>query len=276
MRISSRSSTFCTTNVTTGHADAATSTYPSCASNPQPVIYDPYYCDGRAAKLLRQVGFGTVVHEKRDFYQDIRDKTVPPHDVLITNPPYSDQHKQQCLQYCFEQLKTHDKPFFVLLPAYVAARQYYKTLLDQYQAESVVYSIPKVNYEYSHPEGTGHETSPFQSLWFCGIGREAFRTIRHDWTELQAANNKAIPTLALSLFDLEDAGIISTAKRPNPKQRRKKRKQAVAEANSETEAAAASTSRVDVTDHHRTTEHTPPMTKAKWRDETGKRTRKRF
>lgn len=56
-------------------------------------VYDPYYCDGRAGKLLRQFGF-RVKHEKRDFYDDVKNSKVPHHDILVTNPPFSDQHKK--------------------------------------------------------------------------------------------------------------------------------------------------------------------------------------
>lgn len=60
-------------------------------------IYDPYYCDGRAGELLRQLGF-QVEHQKRDFYKDIKEGKVPRHDILLTNPPFSDQHKK--VKYC--------------------------------------------------------------------------------------------------------------------------------------------------------------------------------
>ena len=57
-------------------------------------VYDPYYCHGQAAVALqKELGY-TAVHEKRDFYKDMEQGTVPSHDILITNPPYSDQHKK--------------------------------------------------------------------------------------------------------------------------------------------------------------------------------------
>jgi len=57
-------------------------------------VYDPYYCDGKASMLMKRVLGCQVIHEKRDFYKDIDQDTVPPHDILITNPPYSDTHKE--------------------------------------------------------------------------------------------------------------------------------------------------------------------------------------
>jgi hypothetical protein len=56
-------------------------------------IYDPYFCDGRAGRVLRELGF-QVQHDKRDFYKDIQNGEIPHHDILVTNPPFSDQHKK--------------------------------------------------------------------------------------------------------------------------------------------------------------------------------------
>lgn len=57
-------------------------------------VYDPYYCHGRAAELLSSLKFRKIAHEKRDFYDDIENERVPKHDILVTNPPFSDQHKR--------------------------------------------------------------------------------------------------------------------------------------------------------------------------------------
>ncbi|CAJ1407549.1 unnamed protein product [Effrenium voratum] len=55
-------------------------------------VYDPYYCSGRAKKLLKGLGFHPV-HRRRDFYADIAKDAVPDFHVLLTNPPYSGDHK---------------------------------------------------------------------------------------------------------------------------------------------------------------------------------------
>ncbi|CAJ1362966.1 unnamed protein product, partial [Effrenium voratum] len=39
-------------------------------------VYDPYYCSGRAKKLLKGLGFHPV-HRRRDFYADIAKDAVP-------------------------------------------------------------------------------------------------------------------------------------------------------------------------------------------------------
>ena len=77
------------------------------------ILYDPFYCDGLAKIQLQSLGFKQVQHEKRDFYRDIRDKTVPRHHIMITNPPYSDDHKERIVKYCVKGLRTHHIPFFM-------------------------------------------------------------------------------------------------------------------------------------------------------------------
>merc|ERR1712232_740924 len=51
-------------------------------------IFDPYFCVGTMKKRLMSLGFNTVYNECEDFYSLIREGRVPPHDVLVTNPPF--------------------------------------------------------------------------------------------------------------------------------------------------------------------------------------------
>jgi len=175
--------------------------------------------NGRSGQLLRELGF-KVIHEKRDFYKDIEQDRVPRHDVLITNPPYSDKHKRQCLDYCLRGLRVKNKPFLILMPQYVAARQYYRDL----HPDDVVYLIPNERYQYDHPEGTGKEESPFDSLWFCGVGKDHIESIRKYWNK-----DTKRPRMAASLEELEQLGAISTQNRPGARQRKRKKRKTVVE-----------------------------------------------
>jgi hypothetical protein len=185
-------------------------------TNNSTILYDPYYCNGQTKKHLQNLGYTNIVHEKRDFYKDIRLGRVPDYAVLITNPPYSDQHKIKCLEFCFSQTQK-SKPFLILLPAYVAARTYYTKLLLN-AAEPLLYILPNVPYHYTHPQGTGHDTSPFVSCWFCGnLSQQVRDTIlgNTDW--------KSTTIRVLTLAQLHELDIISIKKRPNPKQRQKRK-----------------------------------------------------
>lgn len=192
-------------------------------------IYDPFFCDGRTKRLLEgeEFGFANVIHECRDFYKDIAADQVPEHDTLITNPPYSDQHKEKCIEYCLEQLKKKDRPFFVLMPNYVAAREYYRKQVEQTAdsgiQEDVIYLLPSTPYEYDHPEGTGHKISPFASIWYCGIGRDRVNAmVQEGSSKIQLTGGAKLMT---SLQELRKAEAIPTMKRGNPRQRRKRKQQ---------------------------------------------------
>lgn len=53
-----------------------------------------------------------------DFYNS----PIPTHDFLLTNPPYSGEHKQRILEFCVKQRR----PFALLVPNYVTVKQYFK------------------------------------------------------------------------------------------------------------------------------------------------------
>lgn len=99
---------------------------PAPGSAPPPVSTNccttRQYCAGRTPRLLGQLGFSKVEHSNQDFYQVVREKRQPKHDVLITNPPYSGDHKKRCLEYC----RASGKPWFLLVPNYVATKDYYR------------------------------------------------------------------------------------------------------------------------------------------------------
>jgi hypothetical protein len=237
------------------------------------VLYDPYYCNGRTATLFQQLGFKKVVHAKRDFYKDISNQQVPQHDTLVTNPPYSDTHKEKCLEFCVRQFQQDKRPFFLLMPNYVAARSYCRRILGA-SVDDVAYLIPSTPYEYDHPEGTGHEISPFASLWFCGIGKDKINELKDLWVKHEAKTDTDCPKFVASLDELGKLRAIPTEKRPNPRQRKKRRANKAREDNplaNDTQGPGKA----------KPTESTvmkamQAKKAGRHRDETGKRTKKRF
>mmetsp|Transcript_20535 Transcript_20535/g.37045 ORF Transcript_20535/g.37045 Transcript_20535/m.37045 type:complete len:423 (+) Transcript_20535:145-1413(+) len=215
------------------------------------VIYDPYYCTGRAATLLDGVfqrhksntisAKIRIQHEKRDFYHDIEEKTVPKYDILITNPPYSGNHKEQCLEFAVNQLTNHGRPFFLLMPNYIAMKEYFrKIVLDGGSKKmDTFYIAPSSNhpYEYEHPEGTGHNTSPFASVWFCGLtytdGKSNVTSVTDAFLKFHSSHSSptGAPRIATGLQELIRIGGVSGEKRKNPRQRKKMRQEAMERAN---------------------------------------------
>ena len=76
-------------------------------------IFDPYFCAGTMKKHLGSLGFHTVYNECEDFYSLICEGFVPPHDVLVTAPPYAKANMQRLFFFC----NANAKPYFVRLPA---------------------------------------------------------------------------------------------------------------------------------------------------------------
>ena len=67
-----------------------------------------------------------------------------------------------------------------------------------------------------HPEGTGHSIPPFESLWFCGIGKENIEKA----TQLYKNNDNKTVRIAKYLDELASQGLVTFDNRPNPRKRR--------------------------------------------------------
>jgi len=63
--------------------------------------------------------------------------TVPEHDVVVTNPPYSEDHVARALKFCATNLAAHGRPWLMLLPNYVYAKDYYRPALQEGAREGV-------------------------------------------------------------------------------------------------------------------------------------------
>jgi hypothetical protein len=97
-------------------------------------------------------------------------------------------------------------------------------------------------YEYDHPERTGKETPPFQSVWFCGLsdgssdtGVTTMAAIKDGFVKYHSKHCKGdkriMPRIASSLQELIRIGGVSGEKRKNPRQRKKMRQLAMQKAN---------------------------------------------
>ena len=186
-------------------------------------VYDPYYCDGSVKQRLKDLGFPNVIHENRDFYADVKSNRVPDHDVLVTNPPYSSTHKIRILEYALT--RNSKRPFALLLPSYVVSKQWYKKAIRKYltsSQEQPFFVVPKTKYEYEHPTGKGHETSPFESLWIVCAWEATEKLYTRSKALVQNAKQAAVYRTPM---ELEKGGVIKlNRKRGNPRARRKRAK----------------------------------------------------
>ena len=115
-------------------------------------IYDPYFCEGGVKTNLEKLGFTNVYNKNEDFYHMISNNLCPEFDVIITNPPYSNDHMERLLMFCIQSVK----PFFLLLPNFVYTKDYYtKNILGRgkFLQAMLFYIVPKRRYKYSTPKG---------------------------------------------------------------------------------------------------------------------------
>jgi hypothetical protein len=167
--------------------------------NKQQVIYDPFYCQGSMVSHLRRLGFNNVINRNEDFWQVLKEKTVPEFDVCVTNPPYSDQDKERCVQF----MVNSKRPGFVLLPSYCANKTWMKRALSGQECFVI---RPKEDYQFAHIQNKGHKKSPFHSSWFC--------------LNLKYDEMKGVSPLVQKLESLGSVGV-SFKKRPSSKRRKK-------------------------------------------------------
>lgn len=162
-------------------------------------IYDPYYCAGSTKMHLGKLGFTSVYNECEDFYARVASGSLPEHDVVVTNPPYSGDHVRRLLRF----VRKNKKPFLLLLPAYCAESSAWRAWTQKSSriADNLCMLCPRSRYQYWTPHGLrpganpkahaniylGSRSSPFPSYWHvCAMpvmGRPALR----EWWARQGA-----------------------------------------------------------------------------------------
>jgi len=132
-------------------------------------IYDPYFCNGAVVKNLASHGFRNVYNKNEDFYAM---KEYPPHDVVVTNPPYSSDHVERLLQF----VEKNKKPAFLLMPKYIHEKPFFsgKRFTFVVPSKRYVYWTPKglrpKEKRQNHASTLGIRTSPFISFWYVTQG----------------------------------------------------------------------------------------------------------
>lgn len=137
-------------------------------------IYDPYYCDGAVIRNLSQVGFLNVYNRKKDCYAVWALSNAPDFDVLVTNPPYSDDHIEKLVRYITSD-SFGKRPWFLLLPQWVHKKNFYVTATSHIRP---FYLVPRKRYVYLPPKNfrqskksdVHKKSSPFVSMWYCWGG----------------------------------------------------------------------------------------------------------
>jgi len=116
-----------------------------------------------------------VYNRCEDFYKVQRDGLVPEFDVLVTNPPYSEDHVEKLFEFAVKS----QKPWLLLLPNYVLNKPFFLGLVKR-----PIFILPARRYLYRTPKGgrdkdcmrKDRKTSPFITFWYCDIDSQGCKT----------------------------------------------------------------------------------------------------
>ena len=154
-------------------------------------IYDPYYCDGSVVKHLSSLGFTSVYNKKEDCYAAWKSNVPSQYDVLITNPPYSEDHIEKLMNYVTSP-SFGNKPWLLLMPQWVHKKDYYLNAISKQRTydgskattkgnpQNPFYIVPRKRYVYLPPANfrekkdsdVHKKSSPFVSMWYCWGGND--------------------------------------------------------------------------------------------------------
>ena len=192
-------------------------------------IYDPYYCEGNVKLRMKELGFNNVYNEKEDFYSKT---SHPEYDVLVTNPPYSYDNIEKLLTFTYSS----GKPFLLLVPNYVYAKDYYIRITKEYEKKgpnnNMFFIVPRSRYLYTTPKSrrqrkSGKYTSPFPSFWYCCMRQYnsgCIRSANQLPSNIVCTSVRTLPANMLSDYDERKKKLKNSLKRKKNKDRKKIKK----------------------------------------------------
>jgi hypothetical protein len=206
-------------------------------------IYDPYFCEGSVVKHLNTLGFESVYNQNEDFYEQIAQGTVPEHDVVVTNPPFSADHIERALHFCVTQNK--GRPWMLLLPSFIYKKQTCAPELARGPSPPI-FLVPASTYTFWSPGRNfrtgpararepapgelpaGKTTMPFECMWYIWTGpADEHAELKRWWLKKYERASGCV--LATSPAELpEKAKPKRVEKRPNPKARKRMRAKGIA------------------------------------------------
>lgn len=200
------------------------------------LVYDPYYCTGKAGCQLKKLGFLKAYNEPEDFYRKLEEDSLPEYDCIVTNPPYSAMpvdHVQTLMEFL---LTKQGKPWFVLQPNYVYTKEYWcrycEKLVERNKQPRPFFLTPSTprKYVYKVPKSlrTGlkskaRSTAPFVTFWYCWLGNPLQKDFLRWWNKSMGrdAHALALSTREIALpNNFKDSSDRTRRKRKNKKRKR--------------------------------------------------------
>merc|ERR1719384_564412 len=109
---------------------------------------------------LYECGFKNVYNECEDFYAVMEADNLPDHDVVVTNPPYSEaakggpNHIERLLKWCTRR----SVPYLLNMPEYVASSGFYRRRFNRHPPSPLLL-CPYRRYSFWTPMGLRPETN---------------------------------------------------------------------------------------------------------------------
>ena len=157
----------------------------ACGTGAGLAVYDPYFCRGGLKRLLLPLlpANSSVHNEPEDFYRVKREGRCPRHDVLLTNPPFSQDHIRRAMEFCVSR----KQPWMMLLPHNVVLRAWFSGVVARdVEGQPPMFVCPHERYAFqTNADGGGrddggggggsggagqdaHKHVPFVTIWFVG------------------------------------------------------------------------------------------------------------
>jgi hypothetical protein len=156
-------------------------------------LYDPYYCAGSTATHLNALGYPDVYNRPVDFYaaQSSIPPSIPPFDVLVSNPPFSEDHPRRSMTFALSS----GRPFLILLPNFEACSTWLCELLSSHK-QTLLYLAPHKRYVCRSPSSLRSGSNkalkyvaPFPLLWLIGLPDPVLRSqIVSSWLASSSGN----------------------------------------------------------------------------------------
>tara|TARA_R110000751_G_scaffold43398_1_gene100202 strand:+ start:4053 stop:4565 length:513 start_codon:yes stop_codon:yes gene_type:complete len=118
---------------------------------PNKIIYDPFYCNGRVINEWNELGY-ECINEKKDAFNREHPTDF---DYLISNIPFS------CKEKCIELGITLDTPFCLLMPIDAMGSKWIGKYFDYLQ-----FIIPNGRYNFLK-NGNKGAGAWFDTMWVC-------------------------------------------------------------------------------------------------------------
>jgi len=114
--------------------------------------------NSKSADYLRELGFNVIADTKLDM---LKAEPAEHYDLIITNPPYETELKQNILK----RLRDLNKPFIIIVNYTIVFSKYFREIFkDKLDKIQIILPNTKLHYFYNGDENTPKNTSFYSAF----------------------------------------------------------------------------------------------------------------